>query len=439
MFGFSQVILLLICTTMVTFSSAQVINLDPQTVEAQSWIIYDPQSEQIIASHAENQPRAPASLTKMMVGYLALKAVQQGKLQLDQVVTVPEVVRTIKGDESRLKLRPNEQITVQELISGLIIMSANDAALTLATLISGDISQFLQLMNTTALQLGMQHTHFSNPSGITMQDHYASALDLALLSDAISKNTPEYLNYSKQQEFSYKDIHHRATNILLKRDTSVDGLKTGYTDAAGYNLALTANRLDYNTNEYRRLIVVVMGTASKQKRADVAYTLLNIGFNYSQTKRLFTRDHKIADIPVIDGKKQIYQVNLPQNQSYNTLSLLKNDDVLDAKKFDNLPQRFVIQHDHAQYLEPLTKPEHMQLNIQLLHNQLQAPLMQTAMPLAKIDIRQFGHPIHTVEIKQDLNIPEANFWHKFLAWLKTWIQTIQGHGLSPIIYPIDTP
>ncbi len=440
MLRFPQTLAVIICSSLSLFSHAQnhtqVLNLDPQSVEAQSWVIFDPQSQQIIASHNENLQRAPASLTKMMVGYLALKAIEQGKLSLEQMVTVPEVVRTVKGDESRLKLHPNAQITVQELISGLIIMSANDAALTLGTLISGDIPQFLNLMNTTAQQLGMQHTHFSNPSGITMQEHYASALDLALLSQAIIQDTPEYLNYSKQQEFRYKDIHHRATNILLKKDDSVDGLKTGYTDAAGYNLALTANRLDPNTNEYRRLIVIVMGTASKQKRADVAYTLLNIGYQYSQTKHLFSRDQKIADIPIIAGKKLMYQVNLPQSQSYHTLSLLKNNDVLDVKKFDTLQQRFILQQQPMQLLQPLKQPEQLQFTITLLQPQLHAPLIQPAMPLAKIDIQQFKQSLHKIEVQQDIALVEASLWHRFMAWLRHLVQLIQGHTLKAVIYPI---
>ncbi|WP_245809133.1 D-alanyl-D-alanine carboxypeptidase family protein [Acinetobacter populi] len=439
MFRFCHSLLVVLVSSISSVSFAQVLSIDPQTVEAKAWVILDPQSHQVIASYNENEHRAPASLTKMMVGYLSLQAVEQGKLNLEQIVTVPEVVTTVKGDESRLRLHPGDQISVQELISGLIIMSANDAALTLATLISGDIPQFLQLMNHTAQQLGMHNTQFDNPSGITMQNHYASAFDLALLSQAIVKNTPEYLNYSKQQEFSYKDIHHHATNILLKKDPSVDGLKTGYTEAAGYNLALTANRLDPNTNEYRRLIVVVMGTASKQKRADVAYTLMNIAYNYTQTKQLFRHDQIIADIPVIGGQKPIYKINLPQSNSYHTLSLLTDDMVLNAQQFDNTSQRFILQKSPLEILEPLKQPQQMAFSIQLLQQQLDAPLIHTAMPLAKINVTQFKKIIHEVDIVQDVALDQASWWHRLVAWIKSWIQLIQGHSIKAVIYPITTP
>ncbi|MFU8928162.1 serine hydrolase [Acinetobacter puyangensis] len=439
MFRLCHFVFVVLFSSISSVSFAQALSIDPQTVEAKAWVILDPQSHQVIASYNENEHRAPASLTKMMVGYLSLQAVEQGKLNLEQIVTVPEVVTTVKGDESRLKLHPGEQISVQALISGLIIMSANDAALTLATLISGDIPQFLQLMNHTAQQLGMHNTQFDNPSGITMQNHYASAFDLALLSQAIVKNTPEYLNYSKQQEFGYKDIHHHATNILLKKDPSVDGLKTGYTEAAGYNLALTANRLDPNTNEYRRLIVVVMGTASKQKRADVAYTLMNIAYNYTQTKQLFRHDQIIADIPVIGGQKPIYKINLPQSNSYHTLSLLTDDMLLNAQQFDNTPQRFVLQKKPLDVLEPLKQPQHMAFSIQLLQQQLDAPLIRAAMPLAKINVTQFEKTIHEVDIIQDVELNQASWWHRLAAWIKSWIQLIQGHSIKAVIYPISTP
>lgn len=420
-------------------NTSHILSIDPQSVDAKAWIILDPQSRQIVAEYQSDQQRAPASLTKMMVGYLALKAVENEQITLNQIVSVPDIVTSVQSDESRLKLKPQQQISVQELISGLIIMSANDAALTLATLISGDIPHFLDLMNQTAAQLGMHNTHFSNPSGITMQDHYSTAYDLALLSQAIVKETPSYLGYSKQPEFSYKDIYHHATNILLKKDPSVDGLKTGYTDAAGYNLALTANRLDPNLNEYRRLIVIVMGTTSKQKRADVAETLMNIAFNYTQTKRLLGHHQVIADIPVRNSSTLNYQVRLPQNMTYNTLSLLDQNEIqLNAKQFDPIQQRFILTPTPLQWLEPLKQPEKITYSVHLLQDYLDAPLQQKAFPVAQVSVEQFKKVIHQIDVIEDIELPEASWWQKLLAWCRTWIQSIQGHTPQAVIYPITS-
>lgn len=417
--------------------AAYVLDIDANSVEAAAWVIYDPQSKQVIAAHNETAQRAPASLTKMMVGYLALQAIQQGTLQRDQIVTVPEVVRTVKWDESRLKLQPNDKITVEELIAGLIIMSANDAALTLAELISGDVAQFLQLMNSTAAQLGMQHSHFSNPSGITMQAHYASALDLALLSQAIVKETPEYLYYSKQPEFNFQDIHHEATNILLKIDPSVDGLKTGYTAAAGYNLALSANRLDQHTNTYRRLIVIVMGSNSIQKRAEIAHKLLNIGYNYTQTAPLFNREQKLAQIPVVNGKKLYYQVNLAAQHSYNTLSLLPSQQQLNLQQFDNTQQRFVLNSSNSETLTPLLEPTHIDIQVKLLAPQLTAPLYEQQFPLAHIELSQFNQPIHAISVQQDIELEQIDWWQRLFLQFKHLIQRLFGKSDNKaLIYPI---
>lgn len=438
MLRFSSVISCCISTLFVNSTyAAYVLDIDANSVEAAAWVIYDPQSKQVIAAHNETVQRAPASLTKMMVGYLALQAIQEGKLQRDQVVTVPEIVRTVKWDESRLKLQPNDKITVEELIAGLIIMSANDAALTLAELISGDVAQFLQLMNNTAVQLGMQQSHFTNPSGITMQAHYASALDLALLSQAIVKETPEYLYYSKQPEFNFQDIHHEATNILLKIDPSVDGLKTGYTAAAGYNLALSANRLDQYTNEYRRLIVVVMGTNSIQKRAEIAHKLLNIGYSYTQTAPLFNREQKLADIPVINGKKLSYQVNLAAQHSYNTLSLLASQQQLNLQQFDNIQQRFVLEKTKTEVLTPLLKPAHIDIQVKLITPQLTAPLYQQQLPLAHIELTQFNQLVHAISVEQDVELEQVDWWQHLLLQFKAFIQRLFGKSDNKaLIYPI---
>lgn len=450
----------LACLTVFSqLSWADILSIHPESVQAQAWMIYDPQSDQIIAQHNADTPRAPASLTKMMVGYLTLKAIEDGKIQLQQQVTVPEIVTSVQWDESQMKIQPGQQLTVQELLAGLVIMSANDAALTLASLVAGDVPQFITLMNQTAQQLGMKHTHFSNPSGITMQDHFSSAHDMALLSTAIVTDTPEYLSYSKQPEFRYKDIHHHATNTLLKIDPSVDGLKTGYTHAAGYNLALTAHRTDINTGLDRRLVVVVMGTPSKQARTDEAYKLLNAAFSYTQTRTLNTKiiskanfdiDRIIADIPVKNGRVTTYQVKMPASNAH-TLSLLEQPEIqLDMRNFDNASSRFHIDQaliDQLQLthlgtdttgqstLEPLNKPTQFNYQVQLLQSHLNAPISHQAMALANIEVQQFGQTIHEIPVTEEVELQEATWWQKLLVWFEGLFTAWQVDVPKATTYP----
>ncbi len=433
-FRITTIFVLYCCISSTSF--AQVLQIDPKSVEAKAWIIYDVQSKQVIDGYKQNIQRAPASLTKMMVAYIALKAIEQQQLSLNQVITVPNIVQTVNSDESQLHLKAGEQITVQDLISGLIIMSANDAALTLATVLGGDVAGFLLQMNQTAQQLGMQNTHFSNTSGITMQDHYSSAFDLALLSQAIIQDTPEYLSYSKQQDFRYKDYYHEATNWLLKKDPTVDGFKTGYTEAAGYNFAATARRLDPNTQQYRRIIVVVMGTASKQKRADVAEKLMNIAFNYTQVKA-FNPQQKLADIPVVGGKQPIYELKLSNVDSVNTFSLLPTATILNAQQFDPVQQRFILAKAPLKLLQPLSQPQQIDYSVNLLQQKLYAPLDKKNLALATVQIQQFNQPVHQITIVKDVQLTSGSWWQKMMHWFKSWVPFLQQPQPQAQTYPIN--
>lgn len=436
---YRQFALLFTSATLSFISSAQVLHIDPQSIEAQAWIVIDPQSKQVIAEHAADQQRAPASLTKMMVGYLTLKALEDKKITLNQIITVPEVVTTVANDESRLHLKPNDQITVEELLASLLIMSANDAALTLATTISGDVPAFVQLMNKTAQDLGMKNTHFGNPSGITMPNHYMSARDLSLLAQAIVLDTPLYLDYSKQTHFAYKNISHEATNLLLKKyPQSVDGFKTGFTKAAGYNLAVSANKIDANTQQARRILVVVMGSTSKQKRADVAETLMNIAYNYTQTTQLIKTTHKIASLPIINGQYSHFNVLLPPNASYHTLSLLTQPMLLNAKQFNNNLQRFVIDPNTQSTLEPLPHPQQLKYQTTLLVSKIDAPIPKIQLPLAEIKITQFNQDVHNIKVLKDIKFEEASLWQKICDWFQQWIDQFNGTQQKSVIYQIPS-
>ncbi|MDR7016993.1 D-alanyl-D-alanine carboxypeptidase PBP6B [Acinetobacter sp. 3657] len=388
----------------------------PETVEAQAWSIIDVQSGQIIAEHNSHVQRAPASLTKMMVAYIALKEIEAGKLRKEDVLTATPVVNSVMWDESQMYLKAGEQISVDQLLAGLIIMSANDAALTLAEKISGSVPQFLARMNQEAQALGMKDTHFSNPSGITMTDHYSTAADLSLLAQAIVTKTPDYLIYSKMPSFSYNQRFHRATNLALKMDPTSDGLKTGYTKAAGYNLALTAERPTFNSHvDSRRLIVVVLGTPNAIKRAEVAHKLMNLAYTYTRDEEVIPKHRLIAELPVIKSTLKMFKVET-QQPTIVTTSLYAQPAPIDLNTFDLATQRIQVLDTNQQIIpvEPL-QTTNTHINIELNQQHLTAPLTQ-AMNLATVSIYQNNQLLRSLQIENDVQIEEANLFQRIMTW-----------------------
>lgn len=395
---------------------ANLLNIMPETVEAQAWSIIDVQSGQIIAEHNSHVQRAPASLTKMMVAYIALKEIEAGKLRKEDVLTATPVVNSVMWDESQMYLKAGEQISVDQLLAGLIIMSANDAALTLAEKISGSVPQFLIRMNQEAQALGMKDTHFSNPSGITMTDHYSTAADLSLLAQAIVTKTPDYLIYSKMPSFSYNQRFHRATNLALKMDPTSDGLKTGYTKAAGYNLALTAERPTFNSHvDNRRLIVVVLGTPNAIKRAEVAHKLMNLAYTYTRDEEVIPKHRLIAELPVIKSTLKMFKVET-QQPTIVTTSLYAQPAPIDLNTFDLVTQRIQVLDTNQQItvIEPL-QTTNTHINIELNQQHLTAPLTQ-AMNLATVSIYQNNQLLRSLQIENDVQIEEANIFQRIMTW-----------------------
>lgn len=402
----------------VSLTHAALLNIVPESVEAEAWVILDPHSKQVIAEHNSHVQRAPASLTKMMVGYIALQEINAGRLKTTDLLTITPVINTVMSDESQMKLKVGEQITVDRLLAGLIIMSANDAALTLGAHISGGVPQFLVRMNQEAQKLGMKNTHFSNPAGITMADHYSTAHDLALLAEAVALQTPAYLSYSKQQSFAHGDILHHATNLLLKQDPSVDGLKTGFTKAAGYNLALTAHRpSNLPTLQDRRLIVVVLGTKSVLKRAEVAHRLMNLAYSYTRDELAIQNKQILAEVPVIKSPLRMFKVEA-QHAQLITTSLYPNNTPIDLKQFNVTTQRMMLTVDQqpAQVLEPLTQTQ-VHMNIEMKEKKLIAPV-EKVMQLATIHVYQNNQLITSFPIQENINIEEANIFERLFIWVK---------------------
>lgn len=424
----------LFCSTLV---NAALLNLVPESVEAQAWTILDTQSGQVIAEHNSHVQRAPASLTKMMVAYITLKEIEAGRLRKDEVLTATPVVSTVMWDESQMYLKQGEQISIDRLLSGLVVMSANDAAVTLAERISGDIPRFVERMNTEAQALGMKDTHFQNPAGITMPEHYSTAADLARLAQAIVNQTPDYLNYSKQQSFSYNNHFHHATNRLLKLDATVDGLKTGFTKAAGYNMALTANRPTLTADAaQRRLVVIVMGATSAAKRAEIAYNLMNLGYTYTRNEVAIKDKQLIAELPVIKSTLRMFKLETTQPQIITT-SLYDQPYAIDLKTYDMANQRIVLNtgDGNLQSIEPLYETK-THLNVQINEKSLTAPLAKV-MHLATIQVYQNNQLIQTININDDVHIEEANIFEKVLIWFRQLFSLFSSHPAEIKIYPLS--
>jgi len=418
---------------MSAISHAALLNINPESVEAEAWTILDSQTGQTIASHNEDLQRAPASLTKMMVAYITLKEIQAGKLDKNEVITATSVVNMVMWDESQMYLKEGDQISVDQLLAGLIVMSANDAAVTLAEKISGSVPKFVERMNKEAQALGMTHSHFQNPAGITMPEHYSTAADLAKLSQALVNETPNYLFYSKQQSFSYNQRFHRATNLLLKMDPTVDGLKTGFTRAAGYNLAATAIRpsMDMSLSN-RRLIVVVMGSKSAIKRAEVAHKLMNLAYTYTRNEVALKDKQVLAELPVVQSTLKMFKVATKKPELITT-SLYDQSYSIDLNQFDQSTQRVMLDTGNGtlQSIEPLRETQ-THLNIEVNETQLTAPLAKV-MQLATVNVYQNNQLIRTILIEDQVDIEEANFFEKFMQWL---FGLFSSTNADVILYPI---
>ncbi|MBP8045689.1 MAG: D-alanyl-D-alanine carboxypeptidase, partial [Neisseria sp.] len=236
-------------------SAAAALPQAPQ-IAATAFVIKDLQSGQVLAGKDLNAPVEPASLTKLMTAYLTFKALDNGTLKPDQMLTVSE--KGWKAEGSRMFLEPRKPASVSDLIKGLIVQSGNDAAITLAEAIGGSEEGFADMMNAEAKRLGMSGTHFLNSTGLPGENHLTTVNDLVILAGAIINDFPKYYPIYSIKSFKYNNIEQPNRNLLLYRDASVDGLKTGHTSSAGYNLVASSKR------NGRRVVSVVVGTESAE-------------------------------------------------------------------------------------------------------------------------------------------------------------------------------
>ncbi|GGL97260.1 D-Ala-D-Ala carboxypeptidase [Pseudomonas asuensis] len=268
----------------------------PPQLAAKSWVLMDASSGQIITEYNSDQRLPPASLTKLMTAYIATLEIQRGRIKEGDMVNVSEHAWRTGG--SRMFIQVGNQVSVSDLLHGIIIQSGNDASVAMAEHIAGSEDAFADMMNTTAQRLGMSNTHYMNATGLPNPDHYSSAHDIAKLSRAIIYEEPTHYAIYSQKEFFWNNIKQPNRNLLLWRDKTVDGLKTGHTEEAGYCLAASAVR------EGMRLIAVVFGTNSEQARAAETQKLLTYGFRFFETQSFYKKGVELARAPVWKGTEK---------------------------------------------------------------------------------------------------------------------------------------
>jgi D-alanyl-D-alanine carboxypeptidase (penicillin-binding protein 5/6) len=264
------------------------------TLPAKSYLLTDFHTGKELAGFEPDKRLPPASLTKIMAVYVVLNELAQGKLKLDDPVTISE--RAWRAEGSRTFVEVNRQVPVEVLLKGVIVQSGNDATIALAEHIAGDERTFAELMNQHARRLGMVNTHFTNSTGLPDPDHYTTARDLNVLTRALIADFPQYYAWFKLKEFTYNNITQHNRNLLLWRDPSVDGVKTGHTQEAGYCLVASAER------EGMRLIATVLGTPSEKARAQAVQALLGYGFRFFTTRKL-EEAGKLAEARVYKGEE----------------------------------------------------------------------------------------------------------------------------------------
>ncbi|MEZ3183579.1 D-alanyl-D-alanine carboxypeptidase [Pseudomonas sp. LM13] len=287
-----------------TVWAAQILPSPPQ-LAAKSYMLMDAASGEVLVEHNGDERLPPASLTKLMTAYIATLEIQKGQISDSDMVTVSEKAWRTGG--SRMFIQVNTQVSVDDLLHGIIIQSGNDASVAMAEHIAGSEEAFADLMNATAQRLGMTNSHFMNATGLPDPEHYSSANDMAKLARAIIYEDPAHYAIYAQKEFLWNNIKQPNRNLLLWRDKTVDGLKTGHTEEAGYCLVASAVR------DNMRLISVVFGTDSEQARAAETQKLLTYGFRFFETRTFYQKGTELAEAQVWKGQQSKLKAGLAQD------------------------------------------------------------------------------------------------------------------------------
>jgi serine-type D-Ala-D-Ala carboxypeptidase (penicillin-binding protein 5/6) len=262
---------------------------------AKSYLLFDYTSNQVLVNQNGDVRMEPASLTKLMTAYLAFDAIKHGTITLTQKLSVPAAAVLHISGESHMLLKAGQTVSVDELLHGMIVQSGNDAAITLAVNIAGSVAGFVDMMNQEAKLLGMNNTHFTNPVGLSDAQHYSSAYDLSLLAAAIVRDYPQHYPLFSVRNYTFNNVTQANRNRLLWLDPFADGIKTGYTESAGYCMVGSVSRND------RRLISVLFGADSDRLRASESQKLLNYGFEYFDAARLYDKNQPVATLRIWKG------------------------------------------------------------------------------------------------------------------------------------------
>ena len=275
------------------------------SIAARAWLLIDVGAAQTLAAQNADERVEPASLTKLMTADIVFTALKEKRLSLEQTVPVSE--RAWRAGGSRMFINPEKPVTVGELLQGMIIQSGNDASIALAEAIAGTEQAFVQIMNREAKRLGMNNTEFTNSSGLPDPRHYSTARDLATLAATIIRDFPDQYRYYSVREFRYNNITQQNSNRLLWLDPNVDGMKTGYTEAAGYSLIASSRR------GTRRLLSVVLGASSESLRAQESQKLLNHGFLYFDQVRLYEKGSPVSTLQVWKGSENTLKAGVAED------------------------------------------------------------------------------------------------------------------------------
>ena len=359
----------------------------PPEVAAKAYLLMDVTAGQILAAKDADEPVEPASLTKLMTAYLVFDALKAKKLTLTQTLPVSE--RAWKMPGSRMFIDPKMQVPVEDLIKGMIVQSGNDATIALAEGVAGSVERFVQLMNDQAKALGLKNTGYKNPEGLTEAGHTTTARDLATLATRLMHDFPEYVHYYTIKKYRYPGTpasNDSNRNLLLFRDPTVDGLKTGHTKAAGYCLVATAKR-DFPNLQGRRLVSVVLGASSEAARANESQKLLNWGYTAYEAVKLFDAGKPVATPKVWKGET-------------NELKLGRNEPIVVA----------VPSGTAAQVKTEIARPE-----------PLIAPFRQ-GQAVATLKVKQGEQPLAEVPLMALEPVEEAGFlgraWDAMRLWIK---------------------
>ncbi|TWI60609.1 D-alanyl-D-alanine carboxypeptidase (penicillin-binding protein 5/6) [Pseudoduganella lurida] len=291
-----------LASSVLLLSSAVAQTLPAPTIAAKSWLLLDATSGQLIAAQDPNMRVEPASLTKIMTAYLTFEALRDKKLDINQMVNVSVRAWKVDTSSSKMFIDPAVPVSVNDLLHGLMVQSGNDAAVALAEAVAGDEGTFVTLMNREAQRLGMTSTKFANPHGLPSPDNYTTARDLSVLAKHIIQEFPQYYKIDSVKSFTYNKITQPNRNRLLWLDPTVDGMKTGHTESAGYCMIASAKRPSGNLE--RRLISVVMGTNSDATRTAESQKLLNWGFQNFETVRLYAKNQTVATAEIWKGSQR---------------------------------------------------------------------------------------------------------------------------------------